>query len=99
MPFQALTDAPILRSGARLNVMAFPQSAGKPLERLAAGVRVTVRFGRCCPLVREGEICAADEAHAVLALDGADWALERRPTGVSIPGIVSEDWIVLHRAA
>lgn len=99
MPFQALTDAPMLRSGARLNVMAVPQRAGVPPERLAAGVRVTLRFGNCCPLVREAEISSADAEHAVLTLDGVDWALRHRPTGVDCPGIVSEDWIVLHRAA
>lgn len=99
MPFQALTDAPTLRSGVRLNFMAVPQRAGEPPARLSAGVRVTVRFGHCCPLVREGEICAADDESAVLVLDGIDWALGHQPSGSSIPGIVSEDWIVLHRAA
>ena len=99
MPFQALTDAPMLRTGARLNVMAVPQRAGVAPERLAAGASISLRFGHCCPTVREGRICSADAETAVLTLDGVEWALQHRATGVVCPGIVSEDWIVRDRAA
>ena len=99
MSFQALTGAPRLCEGVRLNIMATPQRAGAAPERLAAGADVTLRFGHCCPLIREGRILAADAARAVLVLDGDEWTLEQGESGVTIPGIVSEDWFVRSRAA
>ena len=99
MPFQALTGAPMLREGVTLNIMAVPQTDGRAPDRIAVGARVTLRFGHCCPLIREGRITEADAEGAVLALDGTEWALAPGATGVAIPGIVSENWIVTRRAA
>ena len=98
MLFQALTDAPMLREGVTLNFMAVPQEAGETPAKIAAGDRVTLRFGHCCPLIREGRITAATCDAAVLAFEGTVWALEPRTTGIEVPGIVSEDWIITHRA-
>ena len=99
MRFQALTDAPTLREGATLNFMAVPQDQEAGPAPIAAGDRVTLRFGRCCPLIREGEIKEANAEAVVLALDGTVWSLEPAATGIEIPGIVSHDWIITRRAA
>ena len=96
MLFQALTCAPVLRDGVTLNIMAIPQAGGVAPERIEVGARLTLRFGHCCPLIAEGWIISLsnDPERAVLAFDGAEWTLEHGATGVSVPGIVSEDWIV-----
>ena len=99
MLFQALTDAPMLREGVTLNFMAIPQADGATPARIAAGAQVTLRFGHCCPTIKEGRITAASADTAVLSIEGAVWALEPRTSGVAVPGIVSEDWVVTHRAA
>lgn len=98
MLFQALTDAPTLREGVTLNFMAVPQDEASVPAGIAAGDRVMLRFGHCCPLLREGRISAANPEALVLSLDGAVWALAPRATGIEIPGIVSQDWIITHRA-
>ncbi len=96
MPFQALTSAPSLKNGVTLNIMAVPQIADITPERLSVGALVTLRLGRCCPIISEGRItaCTADPERAVLRLDGIEWILEPSVTGILIPGIASEDWIV-----
>lgn len=94
MLFQALTDAPMLREGVKLNFMAVPQDGCSAPAQIAAGDRVTLRLGHCCPLVREGQITEASAEAVVLSLDGVVWALEPRATGIEIPGIVSRDWII-----
>ena len=99
MLFQALTDAPTLREGVTLNFMAVPQEQGSAPARIASGDRVTLRFGHCCPQIKEGRITAANAETVVLSLEGVIWALEPRTTGIEVPGIVSEDWIITHRAA
>lgn len=96
--FQALTNASALGEGVKLNLMATPQTAGVAPPRLASGARVTVRFGHCCPDIAEGTVTAVtgDLERAVLTLGDTHWTIERGPSGsgVSVPGILSEDWYV-----
>ncbi|MCX8253571.1 protein of unknown function [Beijerinckiaceae bacterium RH AL1] len=99
MFFQALTDAPTLREGVTLNFMAVPQEEGETPAKIAAGDHVTLRFGHCCPLIREGRITQASCEAATLSFEGSVWALVPRTSGVEIPGIVSEDWVITHRTA
>lgn len=98
MPFQALTAAPFLGRGVKLNIMASPQGVGASPVSIGIGSRITIRFGHCCPDIAEGTITAVTEEpeRVVLTVDGADWTLEPGPArgGISIPGIVSEYWFV-----
>ena len=96
MPFLALTGAPFLEAGVKLNVMATPQSVGVALASFKVGERITIRFGHCCPDMAEAEITSVGIDHAVLALGSTEWILDLGPidSGVSVPGIVSKDWFV-----
>jgi hypothetical protein len=96
VPFLALTGAPFLEAGVKLNVMATPQVEGVAPASLRVGERLTIRFGHCCPDMVEGEITALAFDHAVLTVGATDWILDPGPcgSGIRFPGIVSEDWIV-----
>ncbi len=94
LPFLALTNAPCLDAGIKLNIMAVPQIEGTAPARLQVGARLTIRLGHCCPDVVEGEITEVAFDHAVLTLGATEWILDPGSTGVCVPGIVSEDWIV-----
>ena len=96
MTFLALTGSPILESGVILNVMATPQRPGISPDRLGLGETVCIRFGHCCPHMAEGTITATAVDHVVLTLDAKPWVLEPGPSGsgIQVPGIVSDDWIV-----
>ena len=96
MPFLALTGAPFLEAGVKLNVMATPQVDGAALTSFEVGERITIRFGHCCPDIAEAQITSVGLDHAVLALESTEWILDLGPidSGVSVPGIVSKDWFV-----
>ena len=96
MPFLALTGAPFLDTGVKLNVMATPQIEGAAPASLQVGERLIIRFGHCCPDIAEGEITSLAFDHAVLTLGATDWILDPAPcgSGVHVPGIVSADWFV-----
>lgn len=96
MTFQALTYALQLKPGVKLNVRHTPQARNVIPARLAPGATVVIRFGHCCPDLQEGVVTArrSDPDGAVLCLSGTEWIIEPAGTGVSVPGIVSEDWLV-----
>jgi hypothetical protein len=100
MPFQALTQSPMLRDGTILNIMATPQTLGSaPPVTLLPGTALTIRFGHCCPDIVEATIAEPPlpcSSRAILRLNGTDWTIERdlESRGVDIPGIVSETWAV-----
>ena len=100
MPVQALTQSPVLRDGAILNIMATPQTLGSvPPVDLLPGTVLTIRFGHCCPDIVEATIAdmpSPSSSCAILRLNGTDWTIERDPErqGTDVAGIVSENWAV-----
>ena len=77
--------------------MAVPQVTETAPQRLNVGSRLLIRFGLCCPDLAERIITAVgtEPERAVLALGNAHWILQPAPNGgVTILGILSEDWLV-----
>ncbi len=98
MTFQAIVFAPFLRKGARLCIADLEQTVTTPPKRISIKSNVNLRFGTCCPTLAAGTITDFVESAetAVLTVEGRGWNLKRCPqkSGVSIPGMISENWFV-----
>ena len=96
MSFLAIVHAPALRRGARVCIADLAQTLDHAPVAITSGAEILLRFGTCCPDLASGAIAECDRDEAVLTVDQATWTIRRSPVGgVSVPGLVAEDWFVV----
>ena len=96
MHFDAIVHAPTLRAGTRLNIAEADQTEGDEPDRLEVGSQVWLRVGVCCPDRSCGTVIDYIEQpeSVVLAIGSQSFTLLKGESGVSTPGLLSEDWYV-----